>query len=108
MTAGTARTVGEWEAGIGRQVRELRLRADRTQAELARDANVSESSLRALERGRGSTLATLAAVVRALARTDWLDSLSPPVTVSPMAMLADRNRQTAAQRQRARGSRGRR
>jgi len=46
--------------------------------------------VRNLEVGRGSTLRTLVRVVRALGRTDWLEALAPPVTVSPLALLSSK------------------
>jgi DNA-binding XRE family transcriptional regulator len=86
------RTLAEWETEIGRQVRVLRKRAGLTQAGLARSANVSVGTIRNLESGAGSTLSTLVAVARALGRTEWLEALAPPVTVSPLELLAARDR----------------
>ena len=106
MAAATARTVDEHEQAMGRSVRELRLRADLTQAELARRANVGLSALRSLERGAGSSLATLIPVVRALGRDDWLDALAPPVAVSPLARLAEIRAQQTGRRERASGRSG--
>lgn len=77
----------EWEALVGEAVRAERVAADLDQVRLAALADVSVGALSNLERGRGSSLKTLVAVVRALGRTDWLESLAPPVTVSPMQML---------------------
>lgn len=104
-TTGISRTTDEWEAVVGRQVRELRLRANRTQADIADSANISVSALRNLEHGVGSSLSTLVAVIRALGRTDWLEQLSPPVHVSPMAQLQLARNAAARERQRARPSR---
>ena len=104
LTVGLARTTDEWETELGRQVRELRLRSNRTQEQVAALANVSLSALRSIERGSGSSLGTLVAVVRALGRTDWLEQLAPPVAVSPMAKLAA-SRATPKTRQRARAKR---
>lgn len=97
------RSTEEWEAEIGRQVRELRIGSDRTQEELARDANVAVSTLRSLEQGEGSSLRTLVQVVRALGREDWLGRLAPSVGVRPMDLL--RGGRSATPRRRARGSR---
>lgn len=100
-----SRTTDEWEAEVGAQVRALRLRADRTQADLAREANVSVSTLASLERGAGSSLATLISVVRALDRTDWLEMLEPPVPVSPLELLAAQRSPRRTARKRASGRR---
>jgi transcriptional regulator with XRE-family HTH domain len=81
-------TTAEWEARIGRSIRELRQRANLTQAELAERSNASLSAVRYLESGKGSSLATLVRVVRALERTEWLEALAPPgPSISPIALL---------------------
>ena len=72
---------------IGEQVRAARVVGGLDQARLATLADVSVGALSNLERGKGSSLKTLVAVVRALGRTDWLEALAPPVTVSPLQML---------------------
>jgi transcriptional regulator with XRE-family HTH domain len=81
------RTIGEWEALLGDQVRRVRISSDLDQARLAELANVSVGAVSNLERGKGSSLRTLISVLRALGRTDWLESLAPAVGVSPMQML---------------------
>ena len=77
----------DWEAFVGQQVRAVRIRANLEQLDLAKNAEVSVGALRNLEGGRGCTLRTLVKVLRALGRTDWLEALAPPVSVSPMQML---------------------
>lgn len=83
---------------MGEHVRNARLRANRTQAQLAKDADVSVGALQNLETGAGATVRTLVKVLRALGRTDWLEGLQPQVSVSPMQYLV----QTKNTRQRAR------
>jgi transcriptional regulator with XRE-family HTH domain len=85
-------TVDEWEALIGRQVRDARVAGGLDQAQLAALANVSAATLSNLERGKGSSLKTIVAVARALGRTDWLESLAPEITISPMQMLRAKQR----------------
>jgi transcriptional regulator with XRE-family HTH domain len=80
-------TVEEWERRLGGQVRTARVAARLDQASLAELANVSVDALSRLERGKGSSLKTLVATVRALGRADWLETLAPPITVSPMQLL---------------------
>ena len=92
------RTVAEWEAEIGAQVRTVRMLAGISQAELAKRANVAVGALARLESGRGSTLKTLVALVRSLDRTEWLEQLSPLITISPMQMLRDHRRLKPRQR----------
>ncbi len=81
------RTIEEWETVVGEQVRAMRIASDLDQTRLAGLADVSVGALSNLERGKGSSLKTVVAVVRALGRTDWLEALAPPVTVSPIQML---------------------
>lgn len=102
MVLGTTRTAEEWEAELGRQVREVRLGLNRTQRDVARVANISVSALQSLEYGNGSSLKTFIQVARVLGRADWLSTFAPLVTVSPMQILRDRQRQEASRRQRAR------
>lgn len=84
------RTTDEWEQHVGDQVRRLRLRANVSQAALAEAANVSESTIKNLEGGRGSSLGTLIRVARALGRADWLDELATPEpAMSPLAKLRE-------------------
>lgn len=99
------RTVPEWEAVLGDQIRRVRIASDLDQARLAELADVSIGAVSNLERGKGSSLRTLVAVLRALGRVDWLESLAPAVAVSPMQLLRAKQR---APRPRVRASRRRR
>lgn len=78
-----------WEVHLGEQVRRARQNERLSQADLARKANVNRNSISSLERGEGSSLATLIRVVRALNRTDWLDALEPESGPSPLALLQE-------------------
>jgi transcriptional regulator with XRE-family HTH domain len=80
-------TVDELEARIGAQVRRRRLRANRTVEAIATEAGVAPRTVQNLERGRGSSIATLVKVLRALDAEDWLDTLTPDEPVSPIAVL---------------------
>ena len=80
-------TIDEWESVVGEQVRAARIASELDQASLAAAANISIGALANLERGAGSSLKTVIAVVRALGRADWLEALAPPVTVSPLQIL---------------------
>jgi len=82
------RTVQEWEADLGEQVRAARIAAQLDQATLAERADLSLGAVKNLEGGKGSSLKTLIRVLRVLDRTDWLDALAPPITISPLQMLA--------------------
>lgn len=81
------RTTAEWEAAIGSQFRAARLDAGLDQVQLAALADLSPTTVSNLETGRGSSLATIIRIARALDRTDWLQSFNPPPAVSPMDLL---------------------
>jgi len=98
-------TTADWERRIGDEVRSLRVRQRLTQAELAERANISLSAVKYLERGRGSSLATLIRIARVLDRTDWLASFAPPEpAVSPLAVLREHQRVAKAGPKRVRHS----
>ncbi|HEY5266139.1 MAG TPA: helix-turn-helix transcriptional regulator [Acidimicrobiales bacterium] len=97
MQSNPLMTTENWERRFGAEVRRLRRRLELTQAELAERANVSSSSIKYLEAGKGSSLATVVRVAKALGRVDWLEAFTPPEpAVSPMALL--RTRQLSEQR----------
>ena len=98
-------TVEELEQHVGAQVRTRRLRANRTAEDVAAEAGVAAKTLQNLEHGRGSTLATLVKVLRALDAEDWLGNLTADEPLSPIAVL-DASRDQAPRRQRARRSDG--
>lgn len=98
-------TADNLEAQLGQQLRQLRLRQNIDQRELAARAGVAWNVVKRLEAGKGATLTSLAKVLRALGRADWLNTLAPAVSISPLQMVAAR---TKAPRQRARHRRRRR
>lgn len=79
-------TIEEFEADVGEQVKSLRLQQNIDRARLALRAGCSVSALKNLESGKGCTLHTLIAVVRALGREDWLRTVAPMATISPLNM----------------------
>lgn len=93
-------TDSDIEAELGRRIRELRLRKNITQAELAQTACLHRNAISAMESGKGSRLATLIAVLRELGALDQLDQFIPEITVSPLQLA----RSQGKQRQRASGS----
>jgi transcriptional regulator with XRE-family HTH domain len=90
----------EWESELGDQMRALRLRANLDQVSLAQRAGIGLTALKNLESGKGATLKTLIKSLRALDRADWLASLAPPVSISPLQMLKARPVRQRASRQR--------
>ncbi len=81
------KTSEEWEAELGQQLRDLRLRQNIDQRKLAEQAGVALNVIKNLESGRGATVTSLLKVLRALGRTDWIDTLAPAVSISPLQML---------------------
>jgi transcriptional regulator with XRE-family HTH domain len=93
------RTIAEWEVELGEQMRALRLRANLDQITLAKLGGIGLTAIKNLESGKGATLKTLIKVLRTLGRTDWLTSLAPTVSISPLQMLkAKPTRQRASRR----------
>ena len=91
-------------AELGHQLRDLRLRQDLDQQALAARAGVALNALKGLESGRGGTVRSLLKVLRALGREDWLQALSPPVSISPLQLLErKRARQRASRKTRRAG-----
>ncbi len=75
------------EAELGRQVRALRLRQDLHQQQVAERAGIALNAVKNLESGKGATLRTLTQTLRVLNREDWLATLAPAVSISPVQML---------------------
>jgi transcriptional regulator with XRE-family HTH domain len=90
-------TTEEWEVTLGRQLRDLRLRQNVDQRQLAEQAGVALNVVKNLEAGKGATVKSLVKVLRALGRVEWLDSLAPAVSISPLQMLKSKpSRQRAS------------
>ena len=83
----------DWEAILGAQIKQLRMGASLDQIELARRADISVGSIKALEGGRGCNLKTMIKVLRVLNKESWLETLAPQPTISPMNMLRKKPRQ---------------
>jgi transcriptional regulator with XRE-family HTH domain len=88
----------EWEAKLGEQIRDLRLRQNIHQEQLAEQAGVALNAVKHLESGKGATLSSLVKILRALGRADWIDTLAPPVSISPIQMLKAKPRRQRASR----------
>ena len=94
------KTAGEMEIDFGQQLRDLRLRRNIDQRQLAARAGVALNAVKNLEKGKGATLTSLVKVLRALERADWLATLAPAVAISPMQMLKARQPRQRASRPR--------
>ncbi len=72
---------------LGQRLRDLRLRQNIDQIDLAARAGVALNAVKRLESGRGGTTRSLIRIVKALGREDWLAALAPQVSISPLQML---------------------
>ena len=81
------RNISEWQEELGRHLRDLRLRRNIDQRQLADQAGVALNVVKRLEGGKGATVTSLIKVLRALGREEWLGTLTPMVSVSPLQML---------------------
>ncbi|HUG72898.1 MAG TPA: helix-turn-helix transcriptional regulator, partial [Steroidobacteraceae bacterium] len=70
------------------------------QQTLAARAGISVGALKNLENGRGSTIRTLVAVLKALDRADWLSTIAPVASINPLT-----HTESATPRQRATSAR---
>jgi transcriptional regulator with XRE-family HTH domain len=98
----TIRTSVELEELLGSRLRELRLLKNLDQKSLAERACLSLNAVKHLESGKGARVNSLIKLLRALERTDWLDSLASTVSISPMQMLKRGSREPKRARRRAR------
>jgi transcriptional regulator with XRE-family HTH domain len=96
-----ASTSHELEQRLGTRLRELRLLKNIDQRSLAIRAGVSLNALKHLESGKGARVNSLVKVLRALDRADWLETLAPIVSISPMQMLRQGHREPKRVRRRA-------
>ena len=95
-----SKSTEEWEAKLGEQARNLRLRQNLDQQTLAERAGVGLSALKNLESGKGATVKTLIKTLRALGRAQWLETLAPAVSISPLQMLKAKPQRQRASRPR--------
>jgi transcriptional regulator with XRE-family HTH domain len=82
-----SKTPKEIEAEFGVQLRDLRLRKNIDQKQLAELAGVGLNAVKNLEGGKGATVLSLVKVLRALGRIEWLSTLAPTVSISPLQMM---------------------
>lgn len=95
-----ARTTEEIEKELGQQIRSLRLRKNLDQEKLSERAGVALSALKNLESGKGAALKTFIKVLKALERLEWLNTLAPAVSISPLQVLKSKAPRQRASRKR--------
>ncbi len=101
-----SKTVEEWSSDLGEQMRALRLRANLDQITLAERAGIGLNAVKNLESGKGATVKTLIKALRALDRAEWLSSLAPQVSISPLQLLKGKPARQRASRPRTKGAAG--
>ena len=82
-------TPEELEADLGERLRTLRIHRNMEQTTVAGRAGISVRTLRNLETGNGSSLRTLIEVLRALGREQWLETIAPVPTISPLMLTRE-------------------
>jgi transcriptional regulator with XRE-family HTH domain len=83
-------TTDEWEAELGQHLRALRLRQNIDQRQFAERADVALNVVKRLEAGKGATVTSLIKVLRGLGRAEWIGTLAPQVSISPLQLLKDK------------------
>ncbi len=96
------KTTSELLISLGQNLRDIRLRQNIDQRQLAERAAVALNVIKNLEGGKGATVTSFIKVLRALGREAWLDTLAPQISISPMQMLKQKpTRQRASKRKEA-------
>lgn len=80
------KTIGEWQAILGVNIRSIRMQKNLDQKQLAAQSGASLTAIRRLETGLTTTTETLISVLRTLGKTDWLSALAPTVDINPIQM----------------------
>ena len=83
----------EIEEEIGENLKSLRLSCNIRQYDIAKEEGISLTAIKRLESGQGGTLKTLAGILRALGKTEWIKSLAPQNQTQPMLMLLRKKRE---------------
>lgn len=100
-TTDNATTLERYVSDLGQRVSQIRLSRDITQADLAKEAGVSEKSVKRLEAGDNVSLDTFLRVLKALRLANALINALPDPDVRPIERVKLRGRE----RQRASGLR---
>jgi transcriptional regulator with XRE-family HTH domain len=72
---------------LGENLKSARIRAGRSQFELARQAGIGPIALSHLETGQGSSLRTFIRVLRSLNLQQGLDQLVPGNVIDPLSLI---------------------
>lgn len=81
-------TIPELAKELGDRLRSCRLKRRFEQTELAERAGISDRTVRALEKGTGSSVESLLRVMKALGILEGLDAMVPPgPSIDPLQLL---------------------
>jgi transcriptional regulator with XRE-family HTH domain len=81
------------EIEFGQAIRQARIKKGLTLEDVAARANLSPTSVRALELGRGSTVTTLIKVLRVIDELSFLENwIARGEAFSPVAILREKNK----------------
>lgn len=95
------RSAKDWEKFIGNQLKAARIQMDMTQLEAAERLGISVGTVSRFENGGGSSLETFIQLLQLYGKDQWLESLAPQATISPIQQF-----QLGHQRQRASRKKG--
>ncbi len=76
------------EKDLGLYIKEMRQRQNKTQKELAHEADISRSTLSLMERGELGTVTTLIKILRVLNQLHVLQGFEIKKQISPLALAA--------------------
>lgn len=82
-TSGVNETIEE----IGSRIKDLRIASCYTQEELAKKANISESSIRRIEQGKSVQFDNILNVLKALGLMSKIDMIIPVQELTPIQVL---------------------
>lgn len=92
------RTPDELESLLGEHIKSLRLQKNITRKELCARASVSETALRNLEGGKGSTVTTLMKILKSLGRESAIDAFAPKTSINPLHLSSNNNTRQRARK----------
>lgn len=91
------RSTEDWERFLGEQLKSIRIQREMTQLEAAERLGISVGTVSRIENGSGSSLETLIRLIQLYGKEQWLESIAPQATISPIQQF-----QLGHQRQRVR------
>lgn len=86
----------DWELYLGEQLKRLRLQRNMSQSEAAERLGLNVNTVARFEKGKGSSLETFIKLLRLYGKEQWLTTLAPQASISPIQQF-----QLGHQRQRA-------